>query len=52
MERAGGLEHLLEVFRASSVPAGLRSGSAIGRGDHLLPVVLLVLVFPIVVLLR
>jgi hypothetical protein len=52
MERAGGLERLLEVFRASSVAARLRSGSAIGHGDHLLPMVLLVLVLPIAVLLR
>jgi hypothetical protein len=52
MEWAGGLERLLEVFWASSVPVGLRSGSAIGHGDHLLPVVLLVLVLPIAVLLR
>ena len=48
MEWARGLEHLLEVFQACSMPIGLRSSSAVSHSDYLLPVVLLVLALPIV----
>ena len=44
VERAGGLECLLEVFWACASPVGLRYGSAVGCGHHLLPVALLVLI--------
>jgi hypothetical protein len=44
MERVGGLEHLLKVFWVCDSPARLRSGGAVGRGHHLLPTVLSVLV--------
>jgi hypothetical protein len=49
VERAKGLEHLLKVFRACGVPAGLRSCSAIDRGDHFLPMALSLLVPPVAV---
>ena len=48
MEWVGGLERLLEVFRACSAPMGLRSGYVVSRGDHPLPMALLVLVLPVV----
>ena len=48
MKWVGGLERLLEVFRACSAPAGLRSGGAVSRSDHLLPIVLLILIPPVV----
>jgi hypothetical protein len=51
VERAGGFEHLLEVFRVCSAPVGLWSGDAIGHGDHLLPTVLPVLVLLVATLL-
>jgi hypothetical protein len=52
MEQVGGLECLLKVFRACSAPTRLRFGDAIGRGDHLLPMALSVLVLPVVASLR
>jgi hypothetical protein len=51
VERARGLEHLLKVFWACSVPAGLRSCSAVDHGDHFLPMAILLLVPPVAVLL-
>ena len=51
MKWVGGLERLLEVFRACSAPTGLRSGDTVGRDDHLLPTVLLVLVLLVLALL-
>jgi hypothetical protein len=47
VERAGGLEHLLEVLRARTVLVGLRPSGAIDCGHHLLPTVL-VLTGPLV----
>jgi hypothetical protein len=47
MERARGLERILEVFRSCSASTRLRSGNAVGHGDHLLPATLLVLVPPV-----
>jgi hypothetical protein len=47
MEWAGVLEHLLEVFWACASLVGLRSGGMVGRGYHLHPAALLVLVSPI-----
>ena len=51
MERAGGLERLLELFWACSVPVGLRSGGVVGHGDHLLRSALPILVPPVTALL-
>jgi hypothetical protein len=48
MERARGLERLLEVFWACALPMGLRSGGVVDHGHHLLPVALLVLGPPII----
>jgi hypothetical protein len=47
VERARGLERLLEVFWACASPVRLRSSDAVNRGHHLLPMVLLVFVPPI-----
>ena len=44
VEWAGGLEHLLEVFWACASHAGLRSSGMVGRGHHLLPMALPVLI--------
>jgi hypothetical protein len=44
VEWVGGLERLLEVLGACTAPTRLRPGSAFGRGHHLLPMVLSVLV--------
>jgi hypothetical protein len=51
VEQARGLEHLLKVFQACSMPMGLRSCSTVDHGDHFLPMALLLLVPPIAVLL-
>jgi hypothetical protein len=51
MELARGLERLLKVFWVCSVLVGLRSCSAVDRGDHFLPMALLLLVPPVAVLL-
>ena len=48
VELVGGLERLLEVFRACTLPVRLRSGGAVGHGHHLLYVAFLVLVTPVV----
>jgi hypothetical protein len=52
VERAGGLERLLKVFRLCSTPTGLRFGGAVSHGDHLLSAVLPVLISPVVASLR
>jgi hypothetical protein len=52
VERAGGFERLLKVFPTCSAPMGLRSSSVVSRGDHLLPMVPLVLVLPVAASLR
>jgi hypothetical protein len=44
VEGAGGLECLIEVLRVCATPTGLRSSSTVGRGHHLLPTALPVLV--------
>ena len=44
MEQVGGLEHLLKVLRAHTMPMGLRPYGAVDHGHHLLPMVLPVLV--------
>jgi hypothetical protein len=44
VEGAGGLECLIEVLRVCATPTGLRSSSTVGRGHHLLPTTLPVLV--------
>jgi hypothetical protein len=43
----GDSSTFLKCFGACSAPVGLRSGGAVGRGDHLLPMVLSVLVSPV-----
>jgi hypothetical protein len=47
--RGSGLECLLEVLWACATPVGLRSSGRVRRGQHLLPVALLVLVSLVVV---
>jgi hypothetical protein len=49
MEQTGGLKHLLKVFWVCTALARLRSGYVVGRGCHLLPVTLPVLVLLVVV---
>ena len=51
VERAGGLECLLEVLMARTAPTGLRPGDAVGQGHHLLPAVLPVLVLLVAAML-
>ena len=51
MERAGGLERLLEVLGAYTTSVGLRPSSAVDRGHHILPAALLSLVPFVVVAL-
>ena len=52
MEWVGGLERLLEVFWACTLPSGVRSGGAVDHGHHLHPTTLSVLVPPITASLR
>ena len=44
MERVGGLKRLLKVLEACTLPMGLRPSGMVGRGHHLLPMALPVLI--------
>jgi hypothetical protein len=47
VEWVGGFDRLLKVFWVCASPVRLRSGGTVGRGHHLLPVALPVLVSPV-----